>query len=274
VPVTVAVGKVPGVATVRLTAPTPGRVAAAVPPRLVALDKTGGLVHGHVRDQNSKDLPGVRVSLLRGGATLSVLTGSRGRFALSNVSPGSYRVVIARPGFETVTREITLRARGDEKIDVKVKQITALVDTMRRTAAAKRVVPPAAGRPGVVAKPVPLPAPQKPAASGGAVRPVLPSPAKPGTQTAPRPAPGHVRGRVTDARTGRPLGGASISVSGGGSAVTGGDGSYRVDGVTPGSHEVRVSRSGYQGQSRSVSVGAGSTVGADFALRAMLLRKR
>ena len=273
-PVTVAVGKTPAVVTVRLTAPPPGRMAAAAPPRLVALDKTGGLVHGHVRDQNNRDLPGVRVSLLRGGATLSVLTGSAGRFALSNVSPGGYRVVIARPGFETATREITLRARGDAKIDLKLKQITALVDTMRRTAAAKRVVPPTAGRTTVVAKPVPLPAPQKPTAQGGIVRPVLPSPAKPGTHTPPRLAPGHVRGRVTDARTGKPLGGVTVLVSGGGNAVTGGDGSYRIDGVTPGAHEVRVSRSGYQGQSRSVSVGAGSTVGADFALRALLLRKR
>jgi hypothetical protein len=274
-PVTITAGSAPTVAIMRLAPPPPGRMVAAVPPRLVALDRTGGLVRGHIRDQNDKDLPGVRVSLLRGGGTLSVLTGSAGRFALRDVSPGDYRVVIARPGFETAMRQIVLKPRGDEKIDLKLRQLTALVDTMRNIEATKHVVVTPAGRAPVAARPTPIPARDKPVIEPGILKPggiLLP---RPGMRTAPRPAPGLVRGRVTDARTGRPLGGATVSVSGAGSAVTGGDGSYHIDGVMPGTMEVKVSRAGYLPQSRTVSVGAGATVGADFSLRAALqLMKR
>ncbi len=274
-PVTITAGSVPTVAIVRLAPPPPGRLAPAVPTRILALDKTGGQVHGRVRDQNNKDLPGVRVSLLRGGGTLSALTDNAGRFALRDVSPGDYQVVIARAGFETATRQVILRPRSGEKIDLKLKQLTPFVDTMRTVQAAKHVVVPPAGRAPVAAKPAPIPARDKPVIAPGVVKPGGVSLARPGMRVAPRPAPGHVRGRVTDARTGRPLGGATVSVSAGGSAVTGGDGSYHIDGVMPGAMEVKVSRAGYLPQSRTVSVGAGATAGADFSLRAALqLMKR
>ena len=267
--VTVAAGPAPAVTILRLAPAPPVPAAPAVPARILALDRTGGVVHGRVRDQNNHDLPGVRVSLLRGGATLSVLTGSAGRFGLRDVSPGEYRVTIARPGFETATRTVTLKPRGDESIDVKLRQLTPLVDTMRNAQAARRVVVAPAGRGVTVVKPGPVPGRDKPVGSGIS-KPVGSVLARPGATVAPRPSPGHLRGRVTDARTGRGLGGARVSVSGAGSTVTAGDGSYRVDGVMPGPHEVTVSRSGYSEQARTVNVGAGGTVSLDFSLRVAL----
>ena len=70
-------------------------------------------------------------------------------------------------------------------------------------------------------------------------------------------APGEIRGRLADSATGRPLAGASITVRRlGDSLFAGGalprdDGSFRVDGLVPGSYSVRVRALGYAPLTRS-----------------------
>lgn len=78
-------------------------------------------------------------------------------------------------------------------------------------------------------------------------------------------AQGVVGGRVSDSKTGKEIPGANISVDGR-SAVTGEDGIYRVTGVTTGTHVVAARLLGYAKQTRSVTVGDGATVVADFKL--------
>ena len=70
-------------------------------------------------------------------------------------------------------------------------------------------------------------------------------------------APGEIRGRLTDSATGRPIAGASITVRRlGDSLFAGGtlprdDGSFRVDGLVPGSYSVRVRALGHAPLTRS-----------------------
>ena len=70
-------------------------------------------------------------------------------------------------------------------------------------------------------------------------------------------APGEIRGRLSDSATGRPIAGASITVRRlGDSLFAGGalprdDGSFRVDGLVPGSYSVRVRALGYAPLTRS-----------------------
>ena len=79
---------------------------------------------------------------------------------------------------------------------------------------------------------------------------------------------GTVRGRVTDAASGRALADAQITVDGtriGG--ITNANGDYTLNGVPAGSRAVTVRRIGYQPVTLNVTVGAGATATADAALK-------
>lgn len=70
-----------------------------------------------------------------------------------------------------------------------------------------------------------------------------------------------IEGVVRDAETGRPLAGAEVSVVGSGtSAVTHGDGTFHLTGISTGDHALRVDRLGYRGAAVDVSVGNRSAV--------------
>jgi outer membrane receptor for ferrienterochelin and colicins len=81
---------------------------------------------------------------------------------------------------------------------------------------------------------------------------------------------GAISGRVTDARTGRPLGGAQVRASSPGATFVGStrdDGSYRLAGLPPGTYTVSVTRIGFAPATVSnVSVSAGATATADIQL--------
>lgn len=78
---------------------------------------------------------------------------------------------------------------------------------------------------------------------------------------------GVVSGRVVDAKTGKGVAGANVSVGNDTrGTATSADGSYRITGVATGTHVVSVRLVGYAKQSRSVTIGEGVTVVADFKL--------
>lgn len=83
------------------------------------------------------------------------------------------------------------------------------------------------------------------------------------------PTTGAIGGTVTDI-SGNLLEGAAVSVSGPSSATTttASDGSYLVEPVQPGEYTVTVSAAGFESKSALVSVVAGVTTQADFALAA------
>lgn len=80
-------------------------------------------------------------------------------------------------------------------------------------------------------------------------------------------AQGVITGKVTDARSSKPIAGANISVDGGsGGATTSEDGGYKLSGVQAGVRSVTVRMVGYTKQTRSVSLGEGATMTSDFKL--------
>jgi uncharacterized surface anchored protein len=83
------------------------------------------------------------------------------------------------------------------------------------------------------------------------------------------PTSGTIVGAVTDA-SGAPLGVVEIATDpASGTALTAADGTYRLDGIPPGTYEVRGTKSAYRaGQKAGVAVTAGGTAYADLRLEA------
>ena len=103
------------------------------------------------------------------------------------------------------------------------------------------------------------------------VQPSVGQISRPRVQAAP---PGQLSGRVLDGKTGRTLGGVTVNVSGVGSTATDANGQYVFSQVAPGSHQISVSRSGYQGQQTSIRVESGRRATLDFQLTPILVAPR
>lgn len=85
----------------------------------------------------------------------------------------------------------------------------------------------------------------------------------------PPPDTGSVAGFVRDIDTGAGVGGATVSVDSGQSAISNGDGSYSITGVPTGTRAITATASGYGSESGSVTVSTGSTAAFDFDLTAL-----
>jgi TonB-linked SusC/RagA family outer membrane protein len=92
-----------------------------------------------------------------------------------------------------------------------------------------------------------------------------------GVAAAQTPQQGTITGRVTDAATGQPVSAAQVNVVGTtlGTQATQ-DGQYTIRGVNPGSVEVRALRVGFAEAKQTVTVTAGQTATANFAMRAVV----
>ena len=78
---------------------------------------------------------------------------------------------------------------------------------------------------------------------------------------------GTITGKVIEKASNRPIPSATVRVIGTTiGAITGDDGTYRLRGVPPGRAEVRAVRIGYGAESKVVTLAAGGTESADFAL--------
>jgi hypothetical protein len=79
--------------------------------------------------------------------------------------------------------------------------------------------------------------------------------------------PGIIVGTVVDIINTSPVSDATVSTNTGGhSATTGADGSYSITGVASGTYTLTASATGYDSSSQTVTVIAGATVSANFAL--------
>jgi TonB-linked SusC/RagA family outer membrane protein len=80
-----------------------------------------------------------------------------------------------------------------------------------------------------------------------------------------QPQTGTIVGRVMDRTTGQPVAEANVVIVG---STRGGrtseQGRYRVSGVPPGTHQVRVTRLGYSAETRPATVAAGQEISVDF----------
>jgi hypothetical protein len=67
-----------------------------------------GNVYGTVLDADGTVVPGVTVTLTGPGAARTAETDRRGEFHFLDLSPGDYSVALARKGFQTVRRDVTV----------------------------------------------------------------------------------------------------------------------------------------------------------------------
>jgi len=77
---------------------------------------------------------------------------------------------------------------------------------------------------------------------------------------------GQLRGRVVDAKTGKPVPNAAVSITGQRGVVTDQNGVFAFANLMPGTYQVSVRKSGFSDGSGTLAVRAGQTVGANFSL--------
>jgi TonB-linked SusC/RagA family outer membrane protein len=84
--------------------------------------------------------------------------------------------------------------------------------------------------------------------------------------------PGAIRGRVTDAMSGQPIGGVQITVTGTQRGTSSDqNGGFLIPGVPAGQRELRFQHLGYQSVTRTVTLGAGQTVTLDIQLQTAVI---
>ena len=90
---------------------------------------------------------------------------------------------------------------------------------------------------------------------------------------APLIAQGAISGTITDAESLAPVAGAQVFVAGTViGALSGSEGTYRLDGVPAGEQTVTVRLIGYREASQTVTVASGQVASADFAVEQTALR--
>jgi vitamin B12 transporter len=95
-----------------------------------------GRVEGNVTDQSNAKVGGARVTLRDNAGVIQYETRSDedGKFSMSNVADGSYRVSVESPGF-TQTRDVRIEARGGVTQAVEVRlDVAAISDQLVITA--------------------------------------------------------------------------------------------------------------------------------------------
>ena len=99
----------------------------------------GGAIAGTVRDDSGAVLPGVTVTAtsVRSGLSRSVVSDSRGDYAVPGLAAGDYEVQAALPGFRTEPRTVTVRA-GDVALDL-VLGIAPIAETVTVTRTGRRL---------------------------------------------------------------------------------------------------------------------------------------
>ena len=87
------------------------------------------------------------------------------------------------------------------------------------------------------------------------------------TTTVTRPAkPGSLVGQVLDAKTGRPVAGAIVSISGSQHTPTNQTGNFAFANLSPGNYQVTITKTGYSTVEQMVSIRSGETAQTSFAL--------
>lgn len=106
-----------------------------------AAQTSTGVLSGAVRDAIGAVLPGAMVSLTHVDTNARIQTQSddRGRYRFAQLSPGSYRLEAALPGFKRfVLREIPLAVQEQARLDVTL-DVGPVIETVEVTASATRL---------------------------------------------------------------------------------------------------------------------------------------
>jgi hypothetical protein len=110
---------------------------AALGPQAVAAQQTEARIIGRLVDDTKGAIPGatVTVTLTQTGAVRTVVSEGDGSFAVTNLGPGAYSVLVELPGFAPQTRNLTLGLGQVETLDL-VLGVAGLQEAVTVSAAA------------------------------------------------------------------------------------------------------------------------------------------
>ena len=218
----------------------------------------GTVLRGLVRDEDKRGLAGAKITAIQHPTAVSVMTTRQGNYEFKDLKPGSYRLLISKAGYEAGVDSVSLRAGKTEERDFKLKKSES--EAIKRVLEAKRTRRVEGGnqvrhvdtgrRPIEVKKEQPA-GELKVSRDSGVLIPAR---------------TGQLRGQVIDAKSGRPLGGATIAISGKGMIATGSDGSFGIGNLPPGPYQIAVRKTGFSNAGGTVTVRAGETAAATFRL--------
>ncbi len=98
-----------------------------------------GSISGAVKDQQGGVLPGVTVTLMGVDVTHTFATGTSGDFRFLELAPGSYKLSVSLPGFQTLVRDNLIVAVG-RNVDVSLTMRVAPVSETVNVVAAAPIV--------------------------------------------------------------------------------------------------------------------------------------
>jgi hypothetical protein len=94
-----------------------------------------GVIEGSVVDSSGATIGGVRVELQRGFSSLTAETGADGRYRLTGVSPGTYRLIATKQGFAVFSTEVVLQAGHASELTISLSP-AAVTETVTVSAVA------------------------------------------------------------------------------------------------------------------------------------------
>jgi hypothetical protein len=234
------------------------RISNERPRQPLILTGMGTFLRGLVCDKDKRPLGGAKVTAIQHPTAVSVITSRQGNYEFKDLRPGPYRMLISKAGYDAGVDSVSLRAGKTEERDFKLKKSDS--EVVKRVLEAKRTRRIEGGnqvphvdtdrRPIEVKKEQPAGGLKVSRDSGGLI-PVR---------------TGQLRGLVIDAKSGRPLGGATIAISGKGMIATSSDGSYGIGNLLPGPYQIIVRKSGFSNGGGTVTIRAGETAAATFRL--------
>jgi len=239
--------------------------------------QTSGAISGTVTDAGTgQPIGGATVSYTGGSAS----TDANGVYTLSNAQPGTYSVLAGATGYVSQTATATVSSGATTILNFALAQSGAVTGMVTDAGNGQPIFGATVSYSGgstttdsgghYTLSGVPQGTYTVSASAPGYVpgsATVTVSPGATATQDfALTFAPGTITGTVSDAGSGEPISGATVSCSCGSGGITNGFGSYTLSGITPGTYTVTASATGYAAQSASVTVAANSTTTQNFAL--------
>lgn len=246
----------------------------------------GTILRGAVTDLQKRPLAGAKITVLQQTSVVSVISAVNGVYLLRDIRPGSYRVLVSRAGYDSIAQTIAVRAGEPQPRDFQLRKTDSPV--LEKALAARFHSPPrprssvgTSNRTGSEDQPVNKGleavdrSPNKDRSEGtkGRVLDMKPDSGndrRDATSHRNTPAAnaknGQLRGRVVNAKTGRPVAGALVSTAGRPAVITAGDGSYTLSDLTPGTYRVIVRKSLFIDLTETLVVRAGEPTTTNLRL--------
>ena len=113
--------------------------AAELPATAQTLPASGGVLRGTISTQQTTPLPGVDVKIIdaTGRIVAAVSSDNEGRFQVTSLTAGTYRVMAALDGFETTTASVVVTHEGAASItvDLPIARFADTIDVVGETTA-------------------------------------------------------------------------------------------------------------------------------------------